>query len=311
MNLYCNQTVVSNIAIPELPKSDQIKAKFLFHLETCRKARAYRHWSPLLSSIDGDAFLSYSNDITGIWLRFEEIADFCISKSGKKIYCHPMPDIPEETIRHLLIDQVLPRCLAYQGKIILHASAALHDKGLLVFLGDSGVGKSTLAGDFHLAGMPAVSDDCLWIKESRRRIVGVPSYANLRLWEDSAEVLFASKEFRSIAHYSAKKRLLFDEQGFPDQTKGYPVLAVIALSLPGSPSEQEIALSPLSPQEAYIEFIKHTFQLFMNDPEKISRHMETLGQLVPRLPVFRLSIPHDYDLLPAVRRAILEQVARL
>jgi len=310
MYLFCSLTIKSNIEIPELPPSKRDSAQFFFYLENCYRGKAIPAWSPLLSTPDGDRFISFYRDLKSLWLRFERLADFQISEGGKKISCYPMVGIPEETIRHLFIDQVMPRCLAYQGKIIVHGSAVQHSHGLLIFLGDSGVGKSTLAGDFHQAGMPALSDDCVLIKESRKRIVAVPSYASLRLWEDSADTLFASMAFQSIAHYSAKRQLLLDEQGIPGFYKGLPVISVIVLSHAPKNINEEIMLTSLSCQQAYIEFIKHTFQLFMNDPVKIENHMKKLARIIPMLPVYRLNIPHNYDLLSVVRNRILSEAVQ-
>jgi energy-coupling factor transporter ATP-binding protein EcfA2 len=192
---------------------------------------------------------------------------------------------------------------------MLHASAVRLEQGLILFIGESGAGKSTLAGNFHQVGIPAVSDDCVWIKEGEECLEAVPSYGGLRLWEDSVEVLFgAEQEAHSMAHYSAKKRVPLQENDQPQIGKGVPVLAVIVLSPADQISSPEIILEPLARREAFIAMLKQTFQLDLSDLERMSRHASALGRIVPRLPAYRLSMPRDYSLLPLARKKILEAV---
>ena len=82
-------------------------------------------------------------------LQFPNLADFIISEHGALVQYLPKPDIPIETIRHLLLDQVIPRVLGQQGRLVIHASAVtLPNRKTIAFLGNSGQGKSTIASYF-------------------------------------------------------------------------------------------------------------------------------------------------------------------
>lgn len=61
----------------------------------------------------------------------------------------------------LQLRRVVPFASAFQGKLILHASAIRHPHGIVAFIGTSGVGKSTLAMRLSAQGYPAVSHDLL------------------------------------------------------------------------------------------------------------------------------------------------------
>lgn len=192
---------------------------------------------------------------------------------------------------------------------MLHASAVMVERGLILFLGDSGAGKSTLAGNFHQAGNPALSDDCIWIKESNEQLVAIPSYGGLRLWEDSLEVLFGEEQNTyAMAHYSAKQRVSLNENSEQEFGNGIPVLALVVLS-PADPTlTSQITLNRLSNRETFIAMLKQTFQLNVMDLERMTCHMQALGRIVPGLPSFRLSMPRDYEALPLVRKKILETI---
>ena len=307
--LYCSLPVTSNTAVPELPQSNHEEWGLCFTLENAHLQTMEHPWSHHWYSPGDDRILSYCNQDSFHWLRFPTLGDFRISADAKEISCYPLSEVPQDTILHLLLDQVLPRCLAHQGKIMLHASAVRLEQGLILFLGDSGAGKSTLAGDFHQAGHRVISDDCVWVKEYRDQIKAVPSYGGLRLWEDSLEVLFAAEQdTQSMAHYSTKKRVPLTANDTLDFGSGIPILAVIVLAPRDQTSASEVILDRLPHREAFIAVMKQTFQLNLMDLERMARHMQALGGIVPRLPAFRLSMPRDYDLLPLVRQKILETV---
>jgi hypothetical protein len=235
------------------------------------------------------------------------LATFRISPTGNDITCYLLKSISAATIRHLLLDQVLPRCLAHQGRLMIHASAVALEPGFVLFMGDSGSGKSTLAGEFHRAGQPVVADDCLWIKDAGCQIESVPSYGGLRLWPDSLEHLFSSwQQTTRMAHYTPKRRLALREGATSLFEQGRPALAMLVLS--PLQISSGVILERLSPRDAFIAVLKQTFQLDLTDLERVSRHAQALGCIIPRLKAFRLSLPHDYALLPLVRQKILDTV---
>jgi hypothetical protein len=127
------------------------------------------------------------------------------------------------------------------------------------------------------------------------------------LWEDSLEALFAGEQVTSpMAHYSSKWRVPLKESESLASTDATPVLGVILLSSSGQNSG--VTLERLSHREAFIAMLRQTFQLNPTDLERMTRHVQTLARLVPKVPAFRLSMPHDYDLLPLVRQTILDAV---
>jgi hypothetical protein len=180
---------------------------------------------------------------------------------------------------------------------------------LILFIGESGSGKSTLAGNFHQVGNPLIADDCLWLKDESERVSAIPTYGGLRLWEDSLDVLFPSEQpARLMAQYSRKKRVIFSETKGWQSDEGIQVLGVFALTQASQTSSEEIIIERLSHRDAFIAMLKQTFQLDLKDYERVKSHILELGCVVPKLRIFRLTMPHKYDLLPAVRQRILDAV---
>jgi hypothetical protein len=308
--LYCGITIRSNIAISELPVSAKKKAEISFNLKPASKHATKQHWLFHWYSANGDIILSFCKQGLSSVLGFPGLADYLISEDTKRITCRPTPGTSRATIRHLLLDQVLPRCLAYHEKIMVHASAVKLEHGLILFLGDSGSGKSTLAGNFHQAGQPAVSDDCLWIKETRSIPKAIPCYEGLRLWEDSLQVLFPTQQkVGGMAHYSLKKRVPLGRNDVRISQNETIIQAMFVLAPPRQTTVSEIILEKLSNREAFIALLRQSFQLNLMDRERISWHLRALKRIVLRLPAYSLAIPHNYDLLPLVHQRILETLS--
>lgn len=285
------------------------RAAIRFYLEPARQQSTDWQWSHHWLSSTGEQMLSYCKDSTYHWLRFPGLADFKITFGEKELTCYPATETSHQTIRHLFLDQVLPRYLAHQGRLMVHASAIQLGRGVIVFLGDSGTGKSTLAGKFHQTGQAVLSDDCLQIKDGKTGIKAIPTYAGIRLWEDSLDVLFPHEtKTETIAYYSSKKRVLLDQNDRFRYRKGLHILAIFVLIQLEKATDGDVRLERLSYRDAFIALMKQSFQLDVMDSKGIKRHMRELGRIVPRLPVYQLSMPHDYDLLPLVRQKIMDAV---
>jgi len=161
---------------------------------------------------EGERWLSCAKTKDGYLLRFNALADFSINKKGTEILCMPKPGISEDTIQHLLLDQVIPLVINLRGGEALHASAILTPFGVVAFAGPAGSGKSTIAGSLLKEGYPLVSDDCLTLLEKSQDIYTIPAYPGLRLWDNAKAYLFREYRDKSVAHYTSKLRLHIGEK---------------------------------------------------------------------------------------------------
>lgn len=312
--LFCGQTFASTVYIPELPFSLKSTNDLTLNLDQSCQQVSIPTWHHHWFTLTGEKVISFNKGEDGYVLRFPSLADFSISTSVDQITCSPKREIPLETIRHLLLDQVLPRCLAQQGMLMLHASAVCLSEGVLLFIGLSGEGKSTLAGYFHQTGYQVISDDCVRLTEEHDSVKAIPSYNGLRLWPDTREFLFPSdQETAPMAHYSSKQRIqITASETFKYSAsthEGLPVLAIIVLSSSGQESVfPRLHLKKLSRREAFIEIMKQTFLLDVTDHNQYARLMQVLGRIIPQIRIYKLTVPHDFNALPDVRKLVLDEL---
>ena len=249
-------------------------------------------------------------------LTFPGLAGFRILFEQRRIEAFAGPGCPDATLAHLLLDQVVPRALCHQGRMVIHASAVqMADGRAVAFTGPSGRGKSTLAAAFLNHGCALLSDDCLLVEEKAGGVSAVPAYSSLRLWADSAEALnmlgnHPGARVSAMAHYSEKKQLLLSEPEAAATARRADLCALFLLQEPaaGSAAGLAVRITPAGGMASILAVIEAQFALDVVRSHIVQRSFELVGQVFSAVPVFRLAYPRDMGKMPevidAVRRAI-------
>lgn len=229
-----------------------------------------------------------------------------INPQQKTIRITPLsPATTPATLEHLLHDQIYPRLLAHEGQLVLHAGAVKIGDQLAVFLGDSGMGKSTLVASLYQAGAALLNDDTLVATAEANGFYGQAIYQGLRLLPDSLASLFPQQtKTRPMAHYSPKQRLdvaLASEQDSRPRALG----ALFFLA----PASTAIGLRRMTAAEACMGLITNSFSLDPTDTALARHKLQQAAALANGIPAFALSYPRDYNILPQVHTAIRAKMA--
>lgn len=251
---------------------------------------------------DGTLWTQFYRRDAGYLLRFPDLADFEVSADAFAVSCHPAPDVPEATSRHLYLNQVLPLVLSKQGKLVFHASAVEVAGGAIAFAGESGRGKSTLAASFAIGGWRFLTDDGLLLEEDAPGYRVMPSHPSIRLWKDSEDALIApGAEMAPPLHYTSKSRFLAGERlAFCERP--LPLRRVYFLG-GGAPG---IEIRRLEPAEAVLEWVKHSFLLDIEEKPLLAGHFDRVAKLANRPIHYRLDYPRRFECLTQIRQAIVD-----
>jgi len=241
-------------------------------------------------------------------LEFPGLASYVIDLAARRVEIQPRAGCAENTLAHLLLDQVLPRAVCHEGRVVLHASAVQLEAGKAVaFTGVSGRGKSTLASAFHRAGYGLLSDDCLLLERRENTVHAIPAYPSLRLWPDSADALFARREAESLqaaemAHYTSKQ--VFSPLVAASLAVRSPLRALFLLGPPVD--DGSIGVEETRGMSAIMALIEAQFALDVVDRQAVQRNFECVQQVAGHVPLFRLSYPRDYGILSQVCAKIID-----
>jgi hypothetical protein len=296
----------SEIPMPELPATAD-PADWTFTVATQRLQAHSPTWFHRWRNPGETPTLSFSRSDSGYLLRFHGRADFAIDLARRSIAGWRRGRATRTTLRHLLIDQIMPLVLS-RDRLVLHASAVATPSGAAAFVGFTGSGKSTLAAALSACGFPILTDDCLVIESSTRGLLARPFYPGARLWPDAVDAIGASlRSSLPVAHYTRKRRL--DAAHLSCQSEAVPLGHLFVLDRPSKhDTRQPLALTRLRGADALVSLLQCTFQLDIDDADVVRRTFERQSHLVRAVPVQRLSFPWQLGRLSETRNAIARQL---
>lgn len=316
MNPYCYADVIlhTSLRLDELPlpKEGSVPASSIYVRQVTGPQIELPDdsWSEVRNLDTQAVVFAVASCGEGMVLRFPKLADFIVSDDGRSVAIVAKPGCSSETVRHLLLDQAIPRLLANQGRLVLHAGASELGGYAVAFVGESGRGKSTLVASLCDAGHPALSDDALIVKPEPGGVTCLQLYPALRLWPDSVAGLALDtnrdQATQGTNGNSSKRRLPISKC-----TAGAPIKLSALFILEEEPcggSAPRITATPLSRREACVALLRASFQLDIGNPASAARTLEQAAHVAKRLPIFGLSYPREYPLLPEVHEVILEQL---
>lgn len=212
---------------------------------------------------------------SGFLLKVTGGSDFFLSAHGETIQ-RLGDDLPWPQLeREILVGPGLALALALRNVWSLHASAVMCNGHAILFLGESGQGKSTLAG-YLASALKHVADDILPVTLSADGLTAWPHFPQLKL--------------------------PLETQPGPSLPEHLPVGHICVLD-----TADEVSIQSLPPSEATQILLRHTAGTRLFPPELLSRHLTFCAQAAGKIKLSRLSYPRRMDALPSVR-AILETI---
>jgi hypothetical protein len=224
------------------------------------------------------------------WIDWPELALFEFSLGSRTVRAWPALGVDLETLQERFERVVQPVLLQTDGYQALHAGAVMGGGGVLAFCGPRFSGKSTIAHALHVEGLEQIADDALAFSVGESTVQAHPLPFSVRLRTASRE------------HFVGRARR-------PVQTVHPPAAVSTIFVLHQDP---EIGLEPeivrVEPRLAFSTLLEQAYYFDQHDPVEMRRLVTDYLSVAERVPVFSLSYPKDFSVLPRVCRAI-RQVA--
>ena len=215
---------------------------------------------------------------TGFILRVEGGSDFYISADGQKIEsANQNNEMMNETDRQILLGPVLVLALALRGIWCLHASAVMFKEKTVIFLGESGEGKSTLAA--YLSREPdwrLVADDILPVTTDANKVQILPRFPQLKLSPDSQPCI-----------------------GLPENL---PLENVWILKR--AKAEEMPELQAITTAHGVQVLLRHIAGTRMFDSTLLARHLEFCAKVAKHISFYELTYPHRKGVLPEIQKLL-------
>lgn len=217
----------------------------------------------------------------GILLRTSGGSDFYITPDGMAIERINEDAVKQDLFprltnldRSILLGPALILSVALRSIWSLHASAVIYKENVIVFLGESGHGKSTLAAylsqgkDWRL-----VADDILPVQIGSNGVNVLPHFPQLKL--------------------------PMDAQPGVDLPERLPLKYICVLT--HAEAGQMPELQKLSTAQTVQSLLSHIAGTRLFDSSLLAKHLDFSAQVGKQTPAYRLIHPHRRDTLPLVK----------
>jgi hypothetical protein len=174
---------------------------------------------------------------------------------GNRIAFERHDTCTEESLRLLLMGPGAALLLHQRGRLPLHGSGIVTEKGAILLVGHSGAGKSTTLGALMDRGYPVLCDDLAAVDlDASGRAVVYPGTQVMKVWSDSAESLgWATDGLPRVRPEFEKFVVTLREQ----TTEAMPLVAVYQLS---THNEPDVVLTPKTSTAKFNALLDHTWQ---------------------------------------------------
>lgn len=212
-------------------------------------------------------------------------------KGGREIVVDPFPGVDQSVLRAMLQGRLFAYLLRQRGCMPLHASGvAIQGQGVL-FLGESGAGKSTTAAAFYSRGHNVLTDDVGAIRVSGGTVALVTAWSGLRLLEDARNVI--QRQTGNVSFQNDKHVFNLTRPKFAPL---FPVKRIYFLEYGNGVSVQKEAIDGSS---AAALLNSHSFLRSWRAGNELLRiNLGRAASIAAVMPVHRLKRPRSLDSLP-------------
>ncbi len=241
-------------------------------------------------------------------LSFPRVADFLVTRD--RIDYSPARGSDDSLIELLFLGPVAALWLELNGIIALHASAIVVNDCAIVFLQQSGGGKSTLAASFLSRQQALVSDDVLAVSVTPGVVQGIPGYPQLRLAPEIARRFGNDIDALPQVHPLVdKKRIAIGKPGFGSFCRSPRPISRIYVPQRAVNGDIPVTAHALSPSQSMRELVRSSF--IANAAEALSwqsQRVRKLALIAESVPVKRLTYSSGLRYLDAVCDAVLHDL---
>jgi len=296
-NAY-NLGISSALPLPELQASAEAATDV-----TIRVGRV--NWSPPPEALSSEE-LCFEVTTDKAYFFWAQLGKFTVS-GGSAIVIDPCAGVEERLLRLPLLGTILAVLLHQRGRLVLHASAVAIDGEAIIFVGNKGRGKSTMAATLYGRGHQLIADDVVALSiDAPGPPMVMPGFPQIKLYPEAvASSLGDDHELLPELADGYEKRGRRVTDRFAQQS--LPLRSIYVLRR-GPVS----TINQLDPQAALLTLIANSYMSrfgnqLLHDAEAAA-HLRQCTTLIREVPVYRLERPNDLALLPSIAQLVEEHL---
>ncbi|MBT4286465.1 MAG: hypothetical protein HOD92_03950 [Deltaproteobacteria bacterium] len=239
----------------------------------------------------GKDFQISSNEVI---FTIDKVARYYVS-NGCRILLEPFHRAKKEDILLFLMGSAMGALLYQRNILPLHGSSVRFDDECIIFIGPTGIGKSTIAAGFCQRGYRPLADDiCALSVENHTKSRVIPGIPQLKLWEDTLSKLETKRHnLKSVRIEQDKVKYYLPVKIIEDGP--IPVKIIGVLKAVDRPQIEIIQLKGMEKIEALID---NTYRVeYLNKLGMKEKHFQQCASIAKNTPVFKVTRPKKLFLL--------------
>ena len=234
--------------------------------------------------------LRYEANANEFLLKVDNVGRYYVAY-GNTVIIAPEDGACEAEIMLFLMGSAMGALLFQRNFLPLHGSAVIVGDGDYgaIFLGLSGVGKSTLAGALQKKGYPLLADDicAISIGDDGKALI-IPGFPRLKLWADT------------LAHFAEDRHKLnrvrkdegFEKYFYPAQNFSAEPIAVGSVFILRSHNREEFEISSLNGGAKIDPLLNNTFRTnFLKGIGSKQEHFKQCAAVAGQSRMYRITRP--------------------
>lgn len=224
---------------------------------------------------------------TGLLLHIPGLALFAV-REGRVIEVSPLAGADLDKVRLYLLGTCMGAVLMQRGILPLHGSAVALDGKAYAIVGESGMGKSTLASALMERGHALASDDVIAVHfDAAGMPLVTPSYPQQKLWQESLEAFGRPSE--GLKPLFERETKFAVPVGDRYASRSLPFGGIFELN---KKAVSKPTLAPVNGLARMNLLFQHTYRnLFLKRLNKLDWHFHLTAKLAEAIPLYRMIRP--------------------
>jgi hypothetical protein len=241
-------------------------------------------------------------------LSYDDGCRFFFDQDAGSVWCTWPEELTLEDAATYLLGPILALVLRLKGITCLHASAFVFQGSVVALVGEAGSGKSTTAAALAQRGCPILSDDIVAMSIEQGTIYVEPGYPRLRLWPDSANILFGSETALSRLTPNWDKCYLdLTQHQYHFSRRSLPLAAIYLLSDRVDDLKAPF-VEAIPGSQAFLSLIANSYASCLLDTAMRESEFRCLTKLLKSIPIRRVQPHTEPAYLPKLCDVIIEDL---
>ena len=244
-------------------------------------------WEPINSSKYETHFLNFIDN--EIRLKIKDIANFRISNGNQISFDKANNSVKYSDIKAFLLGSVFGAILIQRDLLVLHGNALEKNGEAIVCVGQTGIGKSTLAYALVEKGWKLLSDDLVVVSDDLEVLPGIP---RIKLWQDATKAFKINTKNLSKVRDEIDKFIWVPAKNQISQNKVKLSKVFVLTNQNPTKSEDNIITRIESEKISFLMLRNNAFRpRFVKGLKKEGKNFLRLAKLQKFLPIFKMNLP--------------------